>query len=135
MLALSVFKLRDACSKVLSKLLASVLILRCPSIIFPEISSRKMSTTLTRYNLRTNQSLFSLNSRVSRKGTFGTNLGVYRSNLSYKSFWSTILSHLLLRKKVLKKIRSLHNGAKSLPLKKLQRQEKIIFGTEIGAIT
>ena len=86
-------------------------------------------------NLRTNQSLFSLNSRVSRNGTFGTILGVYRSNLSYRSFWSTIISHLLPRKKVLKKIRSLHNGPKSLPLKKLQRQEKIIFGTEIGAIT
>ena len=33
-----------------------------------------------------------------------------------------------------KKFHNLHNGAKSLPLKWLQTQEEIIFGTEIGAI-
>ena len=85
--------------------------------------------------LRTSQSLFSLYSRVPRNGTFGTNLGAYCTNWSYKGLWSTIQSHLLPREKIWKNIYSLHIGAKSLPLKKLQSQDKIIFSTEIGAIT
>ena len=85
--------------------------------------------------LRTYQSLFSLYSRVPRNGTFSTNLGAYRTNWSYKGPWSTIQSHLLPREKFLKNIYSLHNGPKSLPLKKLQSLEKSFFSTEIGAIT
>ena len=86
-------------------------------------------------SLRTSQSLFSLYSRVPRNGTFSTNLGAYRTNWSYKGLWSKIQSHLLPREKFSKNIYSLHNGAKSLPLKKLQSLEKSFFSTKIGAIT
>ena len=104
----------------------------------------KTPTKVIKYNrffqkitvtLRTSQSLFSLYSRVPRNGTFSTNLGAYRTNWSYKGPWGTIQSHLLPREKFLKNIHSLHNGPKSLPLKKLQSLEKSFFSTEIGAIT